>query len=64
MTTQYKSEKEADKDQAGVTEIMTKCTLEAMGMGTDKPADVTTPTDTPANDDTEEEKPADSTGHE
>jgi len=61
----YKSESEADKNKAGVQEISMKCTLEAMGMGGDKPAETTpTNTDTPATDHPEEKPAGDSATHE
>ena len=53
---QYKTEAEANKNQAGVKEISMNCTLEAMGMGVDKPVDMTPTNDMP-------EPPPDSTDH-
>ncbi len=64
LVANYKSEKEADKDQAGVQQIMTKCTLDAMGMGGDKPAETTPTTDAPATDQPAEKPAEDTAGHE
>ena len=47
---QYKTESEANKNQAGVREISMNCTLEAMGMGGDKTNEMTPTDDTPATD--------------
>jgi major membrane immunogen (membrane-anchored lipoprotein) len=65
MAAQYKTEKDADKDESGVQAIMMQCTMDAMGMGGDKPAETTpTNTETPTTDHPEEKPAEDSTAHE
>jgi len=60
IVAKYKSESEANKNTADVQEISMKCTLEAMGMGGDKPMETNPNTDQPGDD-----KPAaDSADHE
>jgi hypothetical protein len=46
IVAKYKTESEANKDKAGVQEISMNCTLEAMGMGEDKPTEMTPMNDT------------------